>query len=68
MNVLHAPEDDVEDSGNVTPISKDDKAARKSFGLYPDQMENVQAAITKAMGIAQSDKESHALDMICLTS
>lgn len=66
MSMLSGSTDDDGDS-NVTPIDKNgEKASRKAFGLYPDQLANVDQAIQKAMEIAQSDKEGHALDMICV--
>lgn len=46
--------------------AKDEKPARKSFSLFADQMTNVDGAIKLAMEIANTDKEGHALDMICL--
>lgn len=68
MGELKGPSPDGTDEGNVTTLNpqSEDKATRKAFGLFPDQMESVTAALKKAMEIAGSDKEGHALDMICV--
>lgn len=42
-----------------------EKPARKAFSLYADQLANVEAAVAKAKEDADSDKDGHALDLIC---
>ncbi len=38
---------------------------RKAFALFPAQVENVEKAIELAKSQAKSDKDGHALDLIC---
>lgn len=45
--------------------SEGEKPTRKAFSLHAEQLENVNAAIAKAKEDANSDKEGHALDLIC---
>lgn len=42
-----------------------DKPKRKNFALFEDQMTNVSTALAKAMTLAGTEKEGHALDLIC---
>jgi hypothetical protein len=58
--------------GDETPIdgsterpAAPEKAAKKAFALFPEQASNVEAALTKAKALANTDKEGHALDLIC---
>ena len=41
------------------------KPKRKNFALFEDQMSNVSSALSKAMSLANTEKEGHALDLIC---
>tara|TARA_Y100000310_G_scaffold171648_1_gene171844 strand:+ start:2113 stop:2892 length:780 start_codon:yes stop_codon:yes gene_type:complete len=42
-----------------------DRPKRKNFALFEEQMGNVNTALAKCMTLANSDKEGHALDLIC---
>lgn len=46
--------------------SSDSTSTRKAFTLFPDQLENVERALKLASELANSSKEGHLLDMICL--
>ncbi|MCK5640985.1 MAG: hypothetical protein KAJ19_09320 [Gammaproteobacteria bacterium] len=43
-----------------------DRAVRKNFGLFSGQLDNVERALTKAKEVGNTDKDGHALDMICV--
>lgn len=43
----------------------DDKPKAKRFMLFEGQMDNVEAALTQSKIAASTDKDGHALDMIC---
>lgn len=58
--------------GEETPIEGDggdrvapEKPERKAFSLFPEQSSNVAAALEKAKALANTDKDGHALDLIC---
>lgn len=42
-----------------------EKPERKAFALFPDQSANVAAALEKAKKLANTEKDGHALDLIC---
>jgi len=42
-----------------------EKPERKAFSLFPEQSSNVAAALEKAKALANTDKDGHALDLIC---
>lgn len=42
-----------------------EKPKKKSFSLFPAQEENVDAALEHAKKAAETDKDGHALDLIC---
>lgn len=50
------------DSGSSSAPSE---TQRKAFALFPAQIENVEKAIELAKQQAKSDKDGHALDLIC---
>lgn len=54
-----------DDDGDEGSKKKDEKLLKKVFALYPAQAENVQAALELAKEMAKSDKDGHALDLIC---
>ncbi len=69
MDVLRGPSDDPGSLADDSDDSNDadtERSVKKSFTLFPDQSSNVELALTKAKQIAQSDKDGHALDMICV--
>ena len=43
----------------------EEKPIKKVFSLYPAQSKNVEEALEKAKSIAETDKDGHALDLIC---
>jgi hypothetical protein len=58
--------------GDETPIdgqaerpTAPEKPGKKAFALFPEQATNVEAALAKAKSLANTDKEGHALDLIC---
>ena len=63
MNLLAAP---AEDKPAPAKPADPDQVTKKNFGLYPDQLSNVDLALQLAKEIAQSDSDNHALDMVCL--
>lgn len=58
-------DDGGDSSGESSEGGTAEKASRKSFSLFPEQMDNVDAALKKAIEISKSDKEGHNLDLIC---
>lgn len=46
--------------------STEEKLARKVFHLYPEQEQNVEEALRLAGSKAQSEKDGHLIDMICV--
>jgi hypothetical protein len=44
---------------------KGDTTTTLRFALYPDQLKNVQTALERAKVQAETDKDGHALDLIC---
>jgi hypothetical protein len=52
------------DTGADKPVATE-KAAKKAFALFPEQNSNVEAAIEKAKKLANTEKDGHALDLIC---
>jgi hypothetical protein len=52
-------------STETTGTDSGEKPTRKAFSLHTEQLDNVNAAVAKAMEDASSDKEGHALDLIC---
>lgn len=55
--------DDTGDSGST---SSNDSLVRRSFSLYTGQDEVVSNAISKAKDIGETDKDGHALSLICM--
>lgn len=55
--------DDPGDSGST---SSNDSLVRRSFSLYTGQDEVVSNAISKAKDIGETDKDGHALSLICM--
>jgi hypothetical protein len=51
---------------NGEAIERTEEVEVRKFYLYPDQVKNVDLAIKNAKKSAQSDKDGHCLDMICL--
>lgn len=51
--------------GSGSGGSSSDKPFRMSFSLFQAQKQNVETAIAKAKEMANSEKEGHALDLIC---
>jgi hypothetical protein len=45
--------------------SAEEKPQKKAFSLFPDQSANVTAALDKAKQLANTEKDGHALDLIC---
>lgn len=43
----------------------EDKPQKKAFSLFPEQSANVAAALDKAKQLANTEKDGHALDLIC---
>lgn len=55
---------------NLKPLEggtagQQERPERKAFSLFPEQSANVTAAIEKAKAMANTEKEGHALDLIC---
>lgn len=59
-----AVKDAKTESSGESSVS-DDRPKRKNFALFSEQMSNVDQALAKAMTLAGSEKEGHALDLIC---
>lgn len=49
----------------TAPAPIDEKPKKRSFSLFSAQDENVAAALEHAKKAAESDKDGHALDLIC---
>lgn len=58
---------EVDDDGSEESDSSItvEKTAKKTFALFPLQMENVDNALEAASELAESDKDGHLLDLIC---
>src|SRR5690606_24084108 len=54
------------EGGSAEPKETKEKPTRKAFSLFQPQLENVDRAIEVAKEMANTDKEGHALDMICV--
>lgn len=50
--------------GSITAVSSTD-GINKTFKLFPEQAENLRAALEVARALSDSDKEGHLLDIIC---
>jgi hypothetical protein len=59
------PIDETPIDGNADKPVQPEKPLRKAFALFPDQSTNVEAAIEKAKKLANTEKDGHALDLIC---
>ncbi len=53
------------EGGEGTGTSKTSETQRKGFALFPGQLANVDAALALAKQQAKTDKDGHALDLIC---
>lgn len=70
MGELHRVDGGSESSDDALPsgasrASVDEKPQKKMFALFSAQSENVEVAIEKAKKMANTEKEGHALDLIC---
>jgi hypothetical protein len=57
-------DDENSDDGEGV-AKKPEKAAKRSFMLFPEQDDMVKQALDKAKELAESDKDGHALTLIC---
>jgi hypothetical protein len=70
MSELHRSDDGSGPNPDPLPSgtsnsSGDEKPQKKMFSLFSAQSENVEVAIEKAKKMANTEKEGHALDLIC---
>ncbi len=57
--------EDGGDGGSSSGSGDGEKTSKLSFALYPAQKANVEQAIAAAKKAVKSDKDGHALDLIC---
>ena len=57
--------EDAESKKSVSPSEKAEKPVRMSFALMGDQIETVNQALERCKADANSDKDGHALTLIC---
>jgi len=54
----------IDDADSGDP-ERTEKAIKKNFQLFPAQYKNIEEALSRAKAISESDKDGHALDLIC---
>jgi len=57
----------AEEAAGDSGEGKIEKAYRRNFTLFESQQENLDEALKKAATVAESDKQGHLLDCICLS-
>jgi len=57
--------DVIEEIAGDATVEVDDKPISMKFKLFPDQHGNVTRALERARDMAESEKDGHALDLIC---
>lgn len=67
LNAERLSQESNDEKVNVNKASDGgEKATRKAFSLFPEQLSNVERAMGKAAEMSLSDKDGHNLDMVCV--